>query len=554
MDYYQTITERLEDPLQGFPKIDVRRVTRETNALFPSYLFYRDRRGEREIHASCCGKTVTLPRRTMTQSDMQVYAGRHNEEAICPLCGRSGKLKRIAQLGKKKNLLAFRPVVVLTARRKELYARAYWARKNYEDLTAPPQFMLVGAYHFKPGRAVYRYESIYSGWIEQVCEGTYNPNQRKITEPFTEPNFCGYRYVPYDVIGLGEIEKSAFRYCLYGIYIDRQKRKSNMMKYLAACCIWPRDIEMLQKVGLTELTDDLICGRRLNKQVYKWGSDNPKDAFDLSAKELREWMQYKNLDILRLYKRLRRRGLQTSFETLHDIQEAVGLYRTEDAVKLCCRLNERPERVFRYLCAWMGDSVHPLRDAFLQWKDYIDMLRMLGRDLSPHNVKFPHDLPAAHDSAMDELAAMHQVARAVEGSDEDLLQKARQRDALKNREKRLNFELGDYFIRCAVSADEVRAEGAAMEHCVGGYANRHMTGSTTILFLRRKDAPNTPLYTIEVLNGRLQQIHGYKNDRGKPDPRVTMAWILEPWEKWWKAGSKRDKQGNPILKKERKSA
>lgn len=559
MEDYQTIKSEAapEDPLKGFPKIDVKRVTRETNELFRSYLFYQDRKGEREIQTSCCGKTVTLPRRIMTASDMQVYCGRHNEEAICPLCGRAGMLKRIGALGKKKNLLEYQPVVVLNAKRGELYARAYWARKDYEELTAPPKFMLSGVYHFKPGRAVYRYETIYSGWIERVCEGRYNPNQRKITEPFTEQCMCGYRYIAYHVIGLEAIEKSAFRYCQYGVNIDRGPWKWDLMKYLAACCVWPRDIEMLQKMGVNELVEDLICGRKIHKQEYKWGCEGPKTAFDLNGKELREWMQYKDLDMLRIYKRLRWKKLQTSFETIRNIQEAVGPILTEQAVKICCELRERPERVMRYLTDYMGEAQRPMRHSFGIWKDYIEMQRELGRDLTPRNVRFPHDLHGAHDAAAEELAALMrqraQIERAILLEDK-IKQEAINRKLVKNREKRFNFEYGEYFIRVAMSAEEIQAEGKTLQHCVAGYAWRHMEGKTTILFLRKISEPNTPLYTIEILNGKLQQVHGFRNDRDKPDPRVTMAWILEPWEKWWKSGSKRDKQGNPILKKERKSA
>ena len=57
------------------------------------------------------------------------------------------------------------------------------------------------------------------------------------------------------------------------------------------------------------------------------------------------------------------------------------------------------------------------------------------------------------------------------------------------------------------------------------------------------------LYTIEMQGNRLIQIHGYENDRGKAQPRDTMAWILEPWLNWIEKGSKRNKDGSPKLPK-----
>ena len=51
----------------------------------------------------------------------------------------------------------------------------------------------------------------------------------------------------------------------------------------------------------------------------------------------------------------------------------------------------------------------------------------------------------------------------------------------------------------------------------------------------------------------LQQIHGFRNERGgaKP-PKQTMAWMLEPWLAWLKKGSPRNEDGSPKLPKKRK--
>lgn len=48
---------------------------------------------------------------------------------------------------------------------------------------------------------------------------------------------------------------------------------------------------------------------------------------------------------------------------------------------------------------------------------------------------------------------------------------------------------------------------------VGGYAERHATGKLTIMFLRRKSAPDEPYYTMEVSNDyKIVQCRGYKNN------------------------------------------
>ena len=48
------------------------------------------------------------------------------------------------------------------------------------------------------------------------------------------------------------------------------------------------------------------------------------------------------------------------------------------------------------------------------------------------------------------------------------------------------------------SGEEIIAEGRILQHCVGGYVRRHARGDTIILFIRHKDKPKIPFFTIEV--------------------------------------------------------
>ena len=79
-----------------------------------------------------------------------------------------------------------------------------------------------------------------------------------------------------------------------------------------------------------------------------------------------------------------------------------------------------------------------------------------------------------------------------------------------------------------------------------------MEGTTTILFLRKAEDPETPYVTIEIKGTAIQQVHGFKNERdmGKriaPPPEETHKAFLDLWLKWVKDGSKRDEDGRPVL-------
>ena len=111
-------------------------------------------------------------------------------------------------------------------------------------------------------------------------------------------------------------------------------------------------------------------------------------------------------------------------------------------------------------------------------------------------------------------------------------------------------------------------EGKTLKHCVGGYAARHFNDKVTILFLRHKRKPDTPFVTIEIIPRQkmtekvsIRQIHGYQNEgylrrmaedqKYRHRPEYKFKWFIDMWRAWVTAGSKRDKNGNPILTEEK---
>ena len=128
-----------------------------------------------------------------------------------------------------------------------------------------------------------------------------------------------------------------------------------------------------------------------------------------------------------------------------------------------------------------------------------------------------------------------------------------------NLKKLYEFSCGDLVIVVPESSQDIVTEGKVLHHCVGGYADRHIKGTVDILFLRHVRKPNVPFLTIEMRPRKspldkidLFQIHGYQNERyQKQGQHVDMedkyAWFLDAWFAWMRAGSKRDKNGKPVL-------
>ena len=195
--------------------------------------------------------------------------------------------------------------------------------------------------------------------------------------------------------------------------------------------------------------------------------------------------------------------------------------------------------------------------------------------LHRENVLLPRNLGGAHDEATQrhrERLVQEQAERRREWEHQQAADEAERKRKIalaeeKYEERRLNLEkkygfaMGGYVIRAPMDKDEILVEARKLQHCVGGYADRHIQGKTTILSMRKVKKPDEPWLTIEMSGNKLIQIHGYKNEglhtvkgRFAPDPRKVYRDFLDTWLEWLEKGSKRDKKGDPRLPRKKKGA
>lgn len=95
-------------------------------------------------------------------------------------------------------------------------------------------------------------------------------------------------------------------------------------------------------------------------------------------------------------------------------------------------------------------------------------------------------------------------------------------------EERYNYEVRnyDYSIIAPKTLQCILDEGNQMKHCVASYARNVAAGKSTILFLRNKKEKQKSLVTIEIKDGMVVQMKGYKN------ANVIDKEILEFVAKW----------------------
>lgn len=530
---------------------------RQINGLFPAYIFRRRRTGE--VWTSCCGVHKCIVH-CENDRQWQVLEADHapqpqyrwgkclnpaesGRRVRCPWCGAEAAVKEIGRCGDGKNLWTYRRAVVLRQWRGALWVRAYDCWKDYrlERWTAPPVVKMLGVYRFAPGRA----EGISRPWWAGGPLGGYReqtaPGKKKLWELSAPYGYCIEYGTGYEAVGLEELGKSTFRYC----GAEDLQKHCDLIQLLTACCFYGDKIEWLHKLGLHSAVSDLVDRKKKNARLLNWSAEKPRDFLPVPVKTVQALRRdmgnsEQTVEALGLWRRLRGTGAQDSAEACGALVKIAPDYRLDHLTALMRRHGLAPGRLVRYL--EKGAGAVALSTRLGLWTDYMDAAAGVGLNLENPIFLLPRDLDRKHDETTAAWAAMQDLAKDKE-----------YRKRLRKLTRRYTYTDGTYLVRPPVSGAEIKREGQMLHHCVGGYADRHLSGATTILFLRRRDRPGKPLVTIQMYGNAIAQIHGWDDERTAcPDNpkriscRELYGAFLEEWTGWLAAGSRRDKRGRPI--------
>lgn len=513
---------------------------KQINLIYPAYLFRR--RKTREIWATCCRRHETVPKQEYSDSIAAVMDAEHQGEerqfnhhychagyisappvkkervtTPCPFCGREAWVKELGRTGKRDNLAAYKRVVVFRWYRGALWARAYYTAKKYSNensLTGNPEWTLHKAYRFKPGEAICA-NSYWGDEFYSVNRLTERP--RKLPLRFYEPfSYNSAEGTGYTLIGEDEIGKSPFKYCRYDEFF---RHSCSYMRFLAICCIYPRQVEMLMKAGMRDAVKDLVEGRKWNAAAFNWDEADPLASFQLNKNEMKDYLASgKNLEALACYKQFRRKKIKCEIVEVEEVMRQSPYTKAKSVIKRLKDHRIEPGKWISYMAretkAANGKKKRNLiaaRDLAQFWIDYIDAAVALGYDLTNPLMQMPKDIRKKHDTAVKAAAPVIAARREKELGEKE---KARFKQAT----ARYGFTFGQYVIRAPLSSEDIVDEGKALKHCVGGYAERHMNGRLTILFLRAAAEPFVPLVTIEMNGDKLVQLHGYKKRSQRENP------------------------------------
>lgn len=562
------------------PKL-TEREKKQINARFQAYIFRRSKTGE--VWTTCCGVHKRLDS-AATDREYALLTAPHapapdvrwgedknapNSQARveCPWCGAQAAVKEIRYTGGRKNLWEFRRVLTLRQWRGALWACAYDCTKDYgcvERSTEGPNIKLLRIYRFRPGKAECAGRN--GGWYDSGPIKNYQcqtePGKGKKAWETERPfGWCQEYGLGYETIGMEEIGKSEFRYCC----VEKVGLSDEVTRTLTACCFYPRQIEFLMKCGMEDAVRDLVANGRKNAAAIHWDAETPAEFLGVKPRELRmlqaantySWVRIEALGIYR-----RQKGKSTLEDCLRFAQIQMDGNKQKMLLKRMREHGVSIGKLLRYMDKHCLEK-RTLRGALDTYVDYLVAAEGVGLDLNNPIFLMPRDFEEKHDqvtaawsAVLAERRRKAEAERRAAFAEERRKKLEKFRGRVKSLARKYTYTDGELLVRPAVNAEEIVREGKLLCHCVGGYADRHISGATTILFLRRRSAPGKPLCTIEIYGSTIRQIHGWDDERSackdnpdREDPQKIYAAFLDEWQRWLEGGSKRDKAGRPIIKK-----
>lgn len=162
-----------------------------------------------------------------------------------------------------------------------------------------------------------------------------------------------------------------------------------------------------------------------------------------------------------------------------------------------------------------------LQAKITMYRDYLDMAERRGCDIHSEIIYRNKRWRHFHDLYLEELNRKKDEERAAKFP-------GIRKDLKKNR-KIFAWQQDRFFVRPAESAEDIIREGRLQHHCVGAsdtYMLKMATRKSWICFLRKKEAPEEPWYTIETDGEKILQAYA-AYDR-KPDWKETDK-VLKAW-------------------------
>lgn len=512
---------------------------------FERYFFFKEHQNEgyRECWCTHCRKHFSYEylQRTEPPQHYEFMHAKHNEQIMCPKCHTYATAKETYRMRNCRSLEKWKRVVLIKQKSEnEVYLLAFYGHRFYEfNYLGDTEYDSSAVYYLTPG-SVKSFKNDYGySWYER----------KRICEPFTktwEYNHSLLENRGYDIVGLKNLKNTFIEYAPISLFDNEYEKyfyathsygykvgEAPFVKMLCYYALYP-SIERLMKVDLGEFVCNLIDGRPM-KRYIDWNAATPKEMFHMNNAEFTDFRKhYYGVIDFKVYQTLRtvKKGILYS-----EVMELIKDFAGDSSLRVAEKIKKSKLNIthtFNYLRKHTPKSKNrygiydfDYEKTAIMWTDYLTFAKELKYDLKRDDVIFPKNLNKAHTQATENIDVVRDEKAFIKYQERYL-----------KLQKQYEYSNGKYQIVIPKSVNDIVAEGTALCHCVKGYAQRHMSGGTTILFMRNCNKPDTRLITIEINEKTILQSRG----KGNRAPTKQEKAFIDEWIAWVQAGSKRPKK------------
>lgn len=438
----------------------------------------------------------------------------HNDKRFCAECDGGCRfcdnvVCKESRYG-RKNMTEYGRVLWFTRKKDEVYAQLDLYKIDYTSGYAEVIYVPDQQYRISDrGCQKYSYESVYTceGWAESWNE----KKNFKLTQP--EGTGCAYSLPRFhktilydDIAGLNVGPLKYADSCMLG-----QLAEMNPYSYLELLYQWAKHpaIELLYKAGFTNIVKSRAAGARSNR--INWRGKTLGKILKSPPAELKK-IREANLTVEDFAKYKEAKAL---FPTI--LPSFTPLLAEYGAIKSLIRITKElpADKVIRYL-----------QDNDIHIRSYEDHLELLGKTGSKRNSGnlYPENFAQKHM----ELVRLYK-SNKKRYIDEDIKKAA-------GKVAKIEYSSGNLQITAAKNSEELSEESCYLGHCVKMYADKVADGRTYIFFIRKKDEPDKPYYTLE-LNPRMEvvQCRGEHNCSMSDEVKA----FVNEWTRFVKASIKK---------------
>ncbi|MCM1026503.1 MAG: PcfJ domain-containing protein [Roseburia sp.] len=545
----QALAERMEQT-EELPKQRILEYAERVVFGERHFLYYKKRGCWAEVACSKCGGVTEARWKEgisyESQLQRRIPNPREGERGVCPLCGAAGRYKCQGKaravheksvflwLGQKygEQGMVFRYLQVEKFWQLEEYCEEKEVRMHgaSEELSG----IEIARVYFQPGEKTQTDYHKHNGWSGEDFWDDCN------LSGLTSIQLCPGLVLPETYEAM---EGTMFQYSALREYA-RAAGEVNPKAYLERYQEFPQ-LEMLAKLGLTEITEELVRHRYNDGIIADETAKSPDKFLGIRKERVGLLRREKgSRELLKVLKMEKRMGAAWTEEQIRCLMET-GLQRGQLETALqWMGLQQLLNRVRKYAgCEYgapCGRAMEAIHDTAGLYLDYLQMRQALGYDMTNTVYLQPRDLRVAHDRMAEEQNTVTDVERRDRRLQEVSQKYPGIRKNYRRLRKRFYYADEDFLIRPARSAEEIVAEGRILHHCVGGdsYLEKHDDGESYILMLRTKQEPEMPYITVEIRADSLQIVQWYGAYDRKPDEKR-----MEKWLKEYREGLERKERG-----------